>query len=189
MGIPYPLRIKQLANHVAAKGPLADPKRLGSIPYDLKPYQKILPTLLHGKRITFGDKISEKGSNRTRRAYHPNVLYRPFFSRVLGMNVWARVSSTAIREIDAKGGFDEYLMTMSDKNLECDVAKMYKRKILEGYYGKTNAQSSAAVEPSGKGKELRSEMEQLLGEQYGEEYIKQLKDCERQFDKLYVKRR
>ncbi|TPX64446.1 hypothetical protein SpCBS45565_g05861 [Spizellomyces sp. 'palustris'] len=177
MPLQYPQRVWQLARDVAAKGPLADPRRLGGIPFDLKQYRRIIPTFMHGKQITFGDNISEKGSNRTRRAFLPNVIYRPLYSRTLDMNIWTRLSTHALREVDAKGGFDEYILTLPDKYLECDVAKMYKRKITDGYYGAKG----------GKVKVFRAEMESLLGSKYGEEYLTKLKESERTFDKA-VKR-
>ncbi|KAI8912941.1 hypothetical protein DFJ77DRAFT_466065 [Powellomyces hirtus] len=177
MPMQFPLKIWQLARDVAAKGPLADPRRLGLIPHDLKPHRRIIPTFLHGKRITFGDNISDKGSNRTRRAYLPNVIYHSLYSRALDMNIWCRLSAHALREIDAAGGFDEYVLRVDTKYLnDCRVAQMYKRRI-------------ADVMDRGKRDALRGDMEKLVAEKYGPEYLDQLKQSHALFDKAVDKRR
>ncbi|KAJ3156946.1 hypothetical protein HDU86_003481 [Geranomyces michiganensis] len=167
MPLQYPLKVWQLARDVAAKGPLADPRRLGSIPFALKQHRRIIPTFMHGKKITFGDNISEKGSNRTRRAFMPNVIYHPLYSRALDMNVWCRLSTHALREVDAAGGFDEYVVGKSRSKYiaECEVASMYKRKIVE------------ALEKGGKRDAGIEEMETLVGNKYGEEYVELLRQA------------
>ncbi|KAI8586105.1 hypothetical protein BDZ88DRAFT_313648 [Geranomyces variabilis] len=165
MPMQYPLKVWQLARDVAAKGPLADPRRLGSIPHALKPHRRIIPTFMHGKKITFGDNISEKGSNRTRRAFLPNVIYHPLYSRALDMNIWCRLSTHALREVDAAGGFDEYVASPSRSRVveECEVARMYKRKIVE------------ALDKGGKRDAGVKEMESLVGAKYGDEYVELLR--------------
>ncbi|KAJ3023470.1 hypothetical protein HKX48_002897 [Thoreauomyces humboldtii] len=177
MPMPYPLKIWQLARDVAAKGPLADPRRYGLIPHELKPLRRTLPTLLHGKRITFGDNISPKGSNRTRRAYLPNIIYHPLYSRALDMNVWCRLSAHALREVDAAGGFDEYLCAVQEKYVQdCDVAKMYQRKVREAL-------------AKGRAQRQREEMRDLVGGKYGDAYVEQLDKALGQWDAQVRKRR
>jgi ribosomal protein L28 len=149
MGISYPLKIWNLGKAVSKKEELANPKRWGKIPHELIPFRKIMPVLLNGKKITFGT-VQRKYSH-SKRAFIPNILYRPLYSRALDMQIWCCVSASALREIDAFGGFDEYLLNVSEKKLGDDeIALMYKRKIQE----------------KGPSKILN-----LLKEKYGEEYL------------------
>ena len=48
------------------------------------------------------------------------------------MLVWTRLSSNALRVMDAKGGFDEYMLTAADQHMECQVAQMLRKKIAAG---------------------------------------------------------
>ncbi|KAI9105934.1 hypothetical protein DFS34DRAFT_601483 [Phlyctochytrium arcticum] len=161
MGMQHKQKVWLLAQDVARKGPLADPRRLGAIPFHIRNHRKIIPTLMHGKRITFGDNISEKGGNRTRRSFIPNVVYRSLHSRSLNMNIWLRLSTTALREIDAHGGLDEYMMVVGDAKIECEVAKMYRKKIAEALSKQ-------------KGQVIAGELEQSLSSKYGAEYMSKL---------------
>jgi large subunit ribosomal protein L28 len=131
MGIPYPLKVWRLGQAVARKEPMADLKRWGILPHELRHSKAIMPTLLHGKKITFGDSVSEKGKNHTRRAFIPNILYKPLYSRSLEMLVWSCLSATALREIDASGGFDEYITKVSLTKLPDSIALMYRERIQE----------------------------------------------------------
>lgn len=91
-----------------------------------------------------------------RKAFYPNVVFRPLYSRALDMQIWTCVSTTALREIDAWGGFDEYITGISDAKLGNDsVTLMYKQKITQ------------ALE-SGKAKQ---EMDRILAQKYGQEYL------------------
>eukprot|EP00842_Homolaphlyctis_polyrhiza_P005002 jgi/Hompol1/5502/HPOL_004480-RA len=138
MGIPHALKILQLGRDVAKGGKLADPIRLGAIPREIANHKRILPTLMHGKRITFGEQVSTQGKNRSRRAWFPNVVYCPLYSRSLDMVIWTRLSTQALRRIDACGGFDEYITTTSPTLITCPIAQMYRDKVLE-QFGKTPA--------------------------------------------------
>ncbi|KAJ1343126.1 hypothetical protein BSLG_002152 [Batrachochytrium salamandrivorans] len=177
MGIPHALKVWQLGRDVARNGPLADPKRLGAIPYDLRLEKRIIPTLMHGKCITFGEQVSEKGGNRSRRVWYPNVQYSALFSRSLDMMIWTRLSTAALREVDSRGGFDEYMVSAQEKHMTCSIAKMYRARILEKYgrtVGKDKVTRPMGIVGSAKdalAKE-REKMSQLLTSKYGEAYAK-----------------
>ncbi|KAI8615944.1 hypothetical protein BC830DRAFT_1063878 [Chytriomyces sp. MP71] len=113
---------------------LVSMEKLGSLPHEMRGYRYAIPTFMHGKRITFVDKQTEN-NKRVRRAIFPNVIYRFMFSRLLDMNVYVRMTTTALAEMERKGGFDEYVLsigTNSDR-CGCDNARMYKRLIDEAF--------------------------------------------------------
>jgi ribosomal protein L28 len=156
MGMNYPQKVWALGRAVAHNGPLANPRRWGSLPYELKNKRSIMPVLMDGKTITFGT-VQRKHSHH-RRAFIPNILYRPLYSRALDMQVWTCVSSSALREIDSFGGFDEYILKVSSKRLGNDpVTLMYKKKVLEVIQNKKSEQIER--------------FDSLLTERYGKEYI------------------
>jgi ribosomal protein L28 len=114
---------------------------------------------MHGKTITFG--TVQKKHSHYRKAFIPNVLYRPLYSRSLDMSVWTCVSASALREIDSFGGFDEYIMGVTSNKLGTDpVTLMYKTKIQEAVKSSSN--------------QLKEKMDLILADRYGPEYIKKL---------------
>jgi ribosomal protein L28 len=176
MGMKQAERVWKLAHDLNSRGPLAEWSRLnaGGCPWELRHHKHLMPTLLHHKRLaTFGCNISENG-NKNRRAFYPNVLYRPLTSRALGMVVWSRVAAKTLLEIDRKGGLDEYLLTVPDAKLDCPVAQMYRKRVVEVYRA-----SGRHVSPVESDEVIvnpvtaeRAEMLRLLGERYGEAYKK-----------------
>ena len=78
------------------------------------------------------------------------------------MNIWTRISTAALREIDHKGGFDEYIISVADKLLPCEIAKMYRDRILKQY--DANTQGTMAGH--------RNSMLEMLGKVYGEDYTR-----------------
>lgn len=164
MGIPYPLKIWKLGKDVCKGGPLADPKRLGSLPYYLQKEKRIIPNIFHGKKITFGDKISADGKNATRRAFFPNIVISSLYSRALDMRITSRISAEALRKVSNAGGFDEYMLSTKDELLPCPIAQMLKRKIMDAYQG-IGSQGKALKESS-------LDLENVLTEKYGQDYIK-----------------
>lgn len=160
MGITYPHKIWDLGKAVAQKTELANPRRWGVLPFELRKLKSIMPVLMHGKKITFAT-IQHKHSH-SRRAYIPNILYRPLFSKTLNMQVWTCISAAALREVDAWGGFDEYILGISAKKLGDDpITLMYKRKIMEA---RKTEQGSAN----------ESKILNVLKERYGQDYISKL---------------
>lgn len=66
---------------------------------------------LYGEqRIRFGNNVSTKGKNKSRRSWRPNIMNKRLFSKSLNRHVQIRVSSRVLRTIDKLGGLDEYLL-------------------------------------------------------------------------------
>ena len=66
---------------------------------------------LYGEqRIRFGNNVSVKGKNKSRRSWRPNIMNKRLFSKALNRHVQIRVSSRVLRTIDKLGGLDEYLL-------------------------------------------------------------------------------
>ena len=62
---------------------------------------------LYGEqRIRFGNNVSTKGKNKSRRSWRPNILNKRLFSKALNRHVQIRVSSRVLRTIDKLGGLD-----------------------------------------------------------------------------------
>ena len=165
MPMPHTQRVWKLAQDVARNGPLANPRRLGpDLPPHLLQYKKVMPILFHGRKITFGDQVSEKGKNRTRRVWYPNVVHCSLYSRALDMRILTLASTFALRQMDYQGGLDEYLLKTSDELLPCSIAQMYRRKIKEAYQGLgKNGQRLGAVS---------QDLYQTLKQKYGLEYVR-----------------
>ncbi|KAJ3416546.1 hypothetical protein HDV05_001283 [Chytridiales sp. JEL 0842] len=156
MGKPHNEKVMMMAKAVANNTFLASPYRMGHIPIEMKPYRNIMPTFMHGKRITFTDKISDKSKSRTKRAIFPNVINRYVYSRLLDMNIYARITTTTLREIEKRGGFDEYVLTIGKDKCDDDIALMYKRLIEEAFVKQRDA--------------VRAEEMQLIEQNYDAEY-------------------
>ena len=162
MGITHQHKLWLLGQAVAKQDSLADPRRWGGIPFHLTKYRKIMPVLMHGKHITFAN-MQTKHSH-SRRSFIPNIIYRPLFSRSLNMQIWTCLSARALREVDARGGLDEYMLGVSDIKFGKDpIALMYRKKIAD-------LQNAAA----GSGMDVKSRMMNLLSQKYGKEYVEKV---------------
>ena len=70
---------------------------------------------LTGKGVQTGNNVSH-AKNRTRRRFLPNLQDVTLVSDILGVSVGLRVSASALRTIEHKGGLDAYLLdTAADK--------------------------------------------------------------------------
>ena len=82
---------------------------------------------LTGKKVMVGNNVSH-AKNRTRRRFLPNLQNISLFSEVLNKPVKFRVSSSAIRTVEKKGGIDKFLASAFEKDLS-DTANYYKKLI------------------------------------------------------------
>ncbi len=80
------------------------------------------------------------------------------------MRITSRISADALRKVANAGGFDEYMLSTKDELLPCPIAQMLKRKIRDAYNG-VGLQGEALKESS-------LDLEQVLRDRYGQEYIK-----------------
>jgi large subunit ribosomal protein L28 len=82
---------------------------------------------LTGKKVMTGNNVSH-AKNRTRRRFLPNLQNTSLFSEVLNKPVKFRVSSSALRTVEKKGGIDKFLSDAFEKDLS-DSAVYYKKLI------------------------------------------------------------
>ena len=81
--------------------------------------------MITGKGVLTGNNVSH-AHNKTRRRYLPNLQNTSILSDVLGQMVRLRVTPSAIRTIDHKGGLDAYLLGTPNRKLTLE-AKRLKR--------------------------------------------------------------
>ena len=83
---------------------------------------------LTGKSPLKGHKVSH-ANNKTKRKFLPNLKKVTFKSDILKRNIKLRVSNSALRTVDYKGGLDYYLKGVKSYKLS-PKAKKLKYKII-----------------------------------------------------------
>ena len=81
---------------------------------------------LTGKGVQTGNNVSH-AHNKTRRRFLPNLQKMSLLSEVLGQSVSLRLSASAIRTVEHKGGLDAYLLDSSDDELSTEILRLKKR--------------------------------------------------------------
>ena len=76
-----------------------------------------------GKRVLVGHKVSH-ANNKTKRRFLPNLQNVSILSESLGRSFRMRLTTSAIRTIEHKGGFDAYLMNTAESKLAPDVRRI-----------------------------------------------------------------
>ena len=82
---------------------------------------------LTGRKPMVGHNVSH-ANNRTKRRFLPNLVSVTVVSEVLGRDVRLKISTSALRTIDKKGGLDAFLMGARDEALSPRVRRL-KREI------------------------------------------------------------
>lgn len=82
---------------------------------------------LSGKAVLSGNTVSH-ANNKNRRRFLPNLNQVTLISDALKQNVHLKVSSHALRTVEARGGLDAYLMKARDAELSPRALKL-KRQI------------------------------------------------------------
>jgi len=80
---------------------------------------------LTGKIPLKGHKVSH-ANNKTKRRFLPGLKKVKFTSDILKRNLRLNVSNSAIRTVDKKGGFDQYLKDVKKKKLSPRLKKIKK---------------------------------------------------------------
>ena len=80
---------------------------------------------LTGKKPLKGHKVSH-ANNKVKRRFLPNVKKVSFKSDLLNKKLRITVSNAAMRSIDKKGSFDQYMKTVKSKNLSIRLKKIKK---------------------------------------------------------------
>ena len=83
---------------------------------------------LTGKSPLKGHKVSH-ANNKAKRKFYPNLKKVTFKSDILKRDIRLRVSNTALRSVDYKGGIDSYLKHVKSFKLS-SRAKNLKGQIL-----------------------------------------------------------
>jgi large subunit ribosomal protein L28 len=82
---------------------------------------------LTGKGVMTGNTVSH-AVNRTRRRFLPNLLNVTLISDALGRSVKLRISASALRTVEHRGGLDAFLLKAADADLS-DRALALKSEI------------------------------------------------------------
>jgi large subunit ribosomal protein L28 len=76
--------------------------------------------------VLTGNNVSH-ANNKTRRRFLPNLQTASLLSDVLGTPVRLRLSTRAIRTVEAKGGIDAFLAGTPDRRLSPDIRALKRR--------------------------------------------------------------
>lgn len=79
------------------------------------------------KGVQSGNNVSH-ANNKTRRRFLPNLQRVSLQSETLGEAVRLRITTSAIRGIEKKGGLDAFLLGTPDRKLS-DAARRLKRRV------------------------------------------------------------
>ena len=80
---------------------------------------------LTGKNPLKGHKVSH-ANNKTKRRFLPNLKKVKFTSEILKRSLKLKVSNAAVRSVDKKGSFDQFLKTVKNKNISPRLKKLKK---------------------------------------------------------------
>ena len=80
---------------------------------------------LTGKGPMVGNNVSH-AKNRTRRRFLPNLTETALMSEALGRTFRLKVSTSALRTVDHRGGLDAFLMKAKDADLSNNALKIKK---------------------------------------------------------------
>ena len=93
---------------------------------------------LTGKAVQTGNKVSHS-NRKTRRRFLPNLCRVTLISEALGRSVRLRLTASAIRSVEHRGGLDNFLVKASDATLSQGAVEL-KREIV-----KKRAEAKAAA--------------------------------------------
>ncbi|MCI5097452.1 MAG: 50S ribosomal protein L28 [Rhodobacteraceae bacterium] len=80
---------------------------------------------LTGKGPMTGNNVSH-ANNKTKRRFLPNLNDVTLQSETLGRSVKLRISSSALRSVDHRGGLDAFLAKAKDEDLSANALKIKK---------------------------------------------------------------
>ncbi len=80
---------------------------------------------LTGKGPMVGNNVSH-AKNRTRRRFLPNLNDVTLMSDTLGRSFKLRISASALRTVDHRGGLDAFLAKAKDEDLSANALKIKK---------------------------------------------------------------
>ncbi|MBL4806955.1 MAG: 50S ribosomal protein L28 [Rhodobacteraceae bacterium] len=80
---------------------------------------------LTGKGVMTGNNVSH-AKNRTRRVFRPNLIDVTMASDTLARSFKFRVSASALRTVDHRGGLDAFMAKAKDSELSVSALKVKK---------------------------------------------------------------
>ena len=83
---------------------------------------------LTGKGPMTGNNVSH-AKNRTRRRFLPNLTETALMSETLGRTFRLKVSTSALRTVDHRGGLDAFLLKAKDAELSENALKIKKEVV------------------------------------------------------------
>ncbi len=81
---------------------------------------------LTGKTVLAGNNVSH-AHNKTRRRFLPNLQSTSLYSDALDQTVRVRLSTSALRTVEHRGGLDAFLMKARDRDLPLEARRLKKR--------------------------------------------------------------
>lgn len=81
---------------------------------------------ISGKGVLTGNNVSH-ANNKTRRRFLPNLQETSMMSDILGTPIRLRLSTRAIRTVEANGGIDAYLLGTPNRRLPAGVRAIKRR--------------------------------------------------------------
>ena len=84
---------------------------------------------LTGKGVQTGNNVSH-ANNKTRRRWLPNLNTVSLVSDALGRTVRLRISASALRSVEHRGGLDAFLLKAKDTELS-KAALLVKKEVLK----------------------------------------------------------
>ena len=81
---------------------------------------------ISGRGVQVGHLVSH-ANNKTKRRFLPNLQVISLLSDALGGSVRLRLTPHAIRSIEAKGGLDAYLLSVSSAKLPAEARRLKRR--------------------------------------------------------------
>ncbi|MBA1340101.1 MAG: large subunit ribosomal protein L28 [Pelagibacterales bacterium] len=97
---------------------------------------------LTGKIPMKGHNVSH-ANNKTKRRFLPNLKKVSFTSEILKRSMKLKVSNAAVRTVDKKGSFDEFLKTVKNKNLSPRLKKLKKTILIKSPFKKISVRKSS----------------------------------------------
>lgn len=82
--------------------------------------------MVSGKGVQTGNNVSHS-KRRTRRRFLPNLQPISLISDALGHAVRLRLTARGIRTVEANGGIDAFLLSVSDAKLDADALTLKRR--------------------------------------------------------------
>jgi large subunit ribosomal protein L28 len=82
--------------------------------------------MITGKGVLTGNNVSH-ANNKSRRRFLPNVQSTSLQSETLGEMVRVRLTVSALRTVDFKGGLDAFLLNTPNRKLPVEAMKIKRR--------------------------------------------------------------